>query len=79
MITIPVGQADGQLSNLVHALGPNDQIALTENGRMVARIVAEPAPFEGVRVPGLCKGMLEIVGDDDGDDEVLAHFAAYLP
>jgi antitoxin (DNA-binding transcriptional repressor) of toxin-antitoxin stability system len=75
-IAIPIRQADGQLLELLRDLGPDDQIGLTEGGRLVARIIPE-SPSANTRRPGACKGMLEIMGD--GDDEVLEPFKAYLP
>ncbi len=74
--TIPVGQADGRLVELLRDLGPDGQIALTEDGRLVARIVPESPPA-ATRRAGACKGMLEIL--DESDDRVLEHFRAYLP
>jgi antitoxin (DNA-binding transcriptional repressor) of toxin-antitoxin stability system len=74
--TIPIGQASGRLSELLRNLGPDDQIGLTENGRLVARILPE-APLLQERRPGACKGLLDIL--DDGDDAVLDQFEAYLP
>jgi antitoxin (DNA-binding transcriptional repressor) of toxin-antitoxin stability system len=71
--TIPVRQADGQLIELLRDLGPDDQMALTEGGRLVARIIPE-FPQGETRRPGACKGMLEIL--DEGDDAVLEHFLA---
>jgi antitoxin (DNA-binding transcriptional repressor) of toxin-antitoxin stability system len=76
VVIIPIRQAGGQLVELVRDLGPDDQIGLTEGGRLVARIIPE-SPSADTRRPGACKGMLEIM--DDGDDEVLEQFKAYLP
>jgi antitoxin (DNA-binding transcriptional repressor) of toxin-antitoxin stability system len=76
VVTIPIRQAGGQLVELLRDLAPDDQIGLTEGGRLVGRIVPETPPAN-TRRPGACKGMLEIM--DDGDDEVLEHFKAYLP
>jgi antitoxin (DNA-binding transcriptional repressor) of toxin-antitoxin stability system len=69
--TIPVRQADGQLVELLRRLGPDDEIELTEDGRLVARINPE-FPSTTARRPGACKEMLDIL--DDGDDAVLEHF-----
>ncbi len=77
MMCVSVGHAADHLSDLLHGMGPNDQIALTESGQTVARIVSERAVAVGPRRRGACKGMLDIL--DDGDDAVLEQFAAYLP
>jgi antitoxin (DNA-binding transcriptional repressor) of toxin-antitoxin stability system len=74
--TIPVGQAEGHLVELLRDLGPDDQIVLTEGGRLIARIVPEGQPATARR-PGACKGMLEFL--DERDDAMLEHFKAYLP
>jgi antitoxin (DNA-binding transcriptional repressor) of toxin-antitoxin stability system len=73
---IPIGETSGRLSELLRDLGPHDQIGLTENGRLVARILPE-APLLLERLPGACKDLLDIL--DDGDDAVLDQFEAYLP
>jgi len=76
VLTIPIQQAVAQLIDLVHDLGPGDEIVLTDGGRQLARIVPEITPPR-VRRPGACKGMLEVL--DDGDDVILEHFKEYLP
>lgn len=76
VLTIPIQQAAAQLVDLVHDLGPGDEIVLTDGGRHLARIVPETAP-QGVRHSGACKGMLEVL--DDSDDVILEHFKEYLP
>jgi antitoxin (DNA-binding transcriptional repressor) of toxin-antitoxin stability system len=73
VVTIPIRQTGGQLVELLRDLGPDDQIGLTEGGRLVARVIPE-RPSANTRRPGNCKSMLEIV-----DDEVIEHFKAYLP
>jgi hypothetical protein len=53
-----------------------DEIALTDGGWQLARIVPEVVP-PGLRRPGACKGMLEVL--DEGDEVILEHFKEYLP
>jgi antitoxin (DNA-binding transcriptional repressor) of toxin-antitoxin stability system len=72
---IPLDQASAQLSGLVRALGPDDEIVLTDNDKPIARIV--PSSARPKRVAGACKGMLEIL--DDSDDVILEHFKEYMP
>lgn len=74
--TIPTLQAARQLVELIRNLGPDDEIALTDDGQLVARILPEIRPTSARR-PGACTGMLEIL--QDGDEEVLDHFKDYLP
>jgi antitoxin (DNA-binding transcriptional repressor) of toxin-antitoxin stability system len=73
--TVSIQQASSKLSELVLALGPGDEIVLTENDRPVARIV--PNVVTLTRTPGGWKGKLEIV--DDNDDFILEQFQDYLP
>jgi hypothetical protein len=84
MLNLSVGQMAGQLPDMLLGLGPDDQIGLTQHGRIVARIVPEHVgqfvperPVSAPRVRGACKGMLDII--DDGDDAVLEQFGAYIP
>jgi antitoxin (DNA-binding transcriptional repressor) of toxin-antitoxin stability system len=73
--TFSIQQASSKLSELVLALGPGDEIVLTDNDRPVARIVPSVAPAK--RSPGAWKGKLEIL--DDSDDDILGQFEDYLP
>ena len=74
--TIPTHKAARELVELIRNLGPGDEIALTDDGLLVARILPETHPTSA-RLPGACRGMLEIV--QDGDEEILEHFKGYLP
>jgi antitoxin (DNA-binding transcriptional repressor) of toxin-antitoxin stability system len=73
-LTISIEQASTQLEGLVRALGPNDEIVLTDNDKPVARIVPNGSPSR--RTPGAWKGILTIVSDDD---EHLEDFRDYMP
>ena len=71
---IPIQEASARLAELVRALEPGDQIVLTDGTRRVGRIVPEPLP-QTQRQAGVCKGMLEII--DDEEDAILDHFRDY--
>jgi antitoxin (DNA-binding transcriptional repressor) of toxin-antitoxin stability system len=75
-LTISIEQASAQLGGLVRALGPNDEIVLTDNDKPVARIVPDRNEAKP-RKAGNCRGMLEIV--DESEDEILEHFKDYMP
>jgi antitoxin (DNA-binding transcriptional repressor) of toxin-antitoxin stability system len=76
MSSVTVQEAQTRLADLIHGLGSGEELVITENDRPVARLVAEkPAAFQRPQ-PGLCKGMITIVADDD---EHLEHFAEYMP
>jgi antitoxin (DNA-binding transcriptional repressor) of toxin-antitoxin stability system len=73
---IPIQEASAHLAELVRALGPDDQIVLTDGTRRVGRIVPEPLPQTHLQA-GVCKGMLEVM--DDEEDAILDHFRDYVP
>ncbi len=75
-LTISIAQASTQLEGLIRALGPNDEIVLTDNDKPVARIVPDRV-ITTQRQPGKCKGMLEIL--DESDDDILEMFKDYMP
>lgn len=73
-LTISIEQASAQLQGLVRALGPDDEIVLTDNDKPVARIV--PNGIQPKRTPGVWKGVLTVVSEDD---EHLDDFKEYMP
>ena len=73
-LTISIEQASAQLEGLVRALGPHDEIVLTDNDKPVARIV--PSGSCKKRAPGAWKGMLTVVSEDDSH---LEDFRDYMP
>jgi antitoxin (DNA-binding transcriptional repressor) of toxin-antitoxin stability system len=72
--TVSVQQAGKQLVELVRALGPGDEIVLTQDNRPVAKII--PNQESRLRHPGNCKGMLSIGQEDK---EHLVDFKEYMP
>jgi antitoxin (DNA-binding transcriptional repressor) of toxin-antitoxin stability system len=75
-MTVTLQQAQAELANIIHKLSTGEEIAITENDRVVARLVGEGRPSQRRPGPGLCKGMITIVADDD---EHLKDFAEYMP
>lgn len=73
--TIPIQEASAHLAELVRGLDPGDQIVLTDGTRRIGRIVPEP-PQQTHRQAGVCKGMLEII--DDEEDAILDHLRDYV-
>ena len=71
--TMELDVAQGQLSELIAALGPDDELILTKDDKPVARLL--PAKW-GTPVFGRCKGMLTIIAEDD---EHLEDFKDYMP
>jgi prevent-host-death family protein len=77
-LTITVDEAQAKLKDLIHQLAAGDEIIITENAKPVAKLVSEPPtpPPKQRPGPGLCKGMITVVSDDD---EHLKDFEEYMP
>ena len=56
--TITIEEAQAKLKELIHRLGPGEEIIITENQRPVAKLVNERlTSVKALRPgPGLCKG-----------------------
>lgn len=74
--TITIEEAQSKLKELIHALAPGEEVVITENRQPIARLVGEPPQPRLRPAPGLGKGFIAIVEDDD---EHLKAFAEYLP
>jgi len=76
--TITVEEAQIKLKELIHHLAPGETLIITENQQPVAKLVSEPIrPKPNLRPPpGLGKGIITIIADDD---EHLKDFADYMP
>jgi antitoxin (DNA-binding transcriptional repressor) of toxin-antitoxin stability system len=78
MNAITIEEAQAKLPDLIHNLTPGDEVVITEYNQPVAKLVSElPKPKAGLRPPpGLGKGFITIVSDDD---DHLKDFAEYMP
>ncbi len=76
MATVTLEEAQADLTGIVRRLNAGDEVALTEGGRVVARIVADRGATTPRPGPGLGKGMMTIVADDD---DHLKDFAESMP
>lgn len=76
MTTISVQEAQARLAEVIHSLGPGQQIVITESNRPVARLVAEASAKRQPRKPGSAKGILTVASDDDAH---LSDFSEYMP
>jgi prevent-host-death family protein len=64
MATVSIQEAQAGLANLIHRLGPGEEVVITENNLPVARIVAASPSAE--RVLGTLKGsVLHMAPDFD--------------
>ncbi len=75
-ITVSVEEAQGNLKELIHQLAPGDELIITENEKQIATLVSKSSAERKVRLPGLGKGAITIISDDD---DHLSDFAEYMP
>lgn len=76
MSTITIAEAQAKLAEVIHKLTPGEELLITENNRPVAKLTGAGAAVSQRPGPGLCKGMLTIVADDE---DHLKDFAEYMP
>ncbi len=66
MTIVSIEEAQANLKELIHRMTPGDEVVITENDQVIAKLVSEPASKPGLRLsPGLGKGMITIVSEDD--------------
>ncbi len=75
--TMAVEDIKVTLPELLDSLTPGDEVILTRNQQPVAKLVSEGAKPQPKQRPGpgLCKGMITILSDDD---EHLKDFEEYM-
>ena len=76
MSMVTIQEAQAKLVDLIHKLAPGEEVVITENNQPVAKLVSEKPPLRQRPGPGLCKGMITIVADDE---EHLEDFKEYMP
>ena len=76
MTLISIEDAQAKLPELLGGLAKGQELLITQEGRIVARIVGERSERRERPGPGLAKGIFSIVADDD---EHLNDFAEYMP
>lgn len=74
-MTVTMQEAQANLLELIHKLLPGDSVVITENDQPVAKLMSQRPAVRQRPQPGLCKGMLTIVAEDD---EHLKDFAEYM-
>jgi len=73
-VTATLTQAQADLAGLIRRLSPGEQLVITEDDKPVARLTAEPPAPPLRREPGLLKGTITLVEDD----EYLKDFEEYM-
>ena len=76
MQQVTLEEARTRLEGLIAALKPGEDVVITQQGRPVARLVAEFGCPATPRQPGSAVGQLTIISEDDGH---LADFQEYMP
>lgn len=69
--TISIDEAQANLRDLIHHLAPGDEVLITENQLPVAKLVSQ-SKSKKRREPGLCKGMITLLVEDDEHLEAFA-------
>jgi antitoxin (DNA-binding transcriptional repressor) of toxin-antitoxin stability system len=72
---VSIEEAQAKLREIIASLGPDDEIVITEGEQPIAKLVLDRSKKQRPG-PGLCKGMITIVSDDD---EHLKDFSEYMP
>ena len=76
MSTVTIEEAQAHLPDLIGNLTVGQEIVITQGKVPVAKLVSQRLVAQKRPGPGLCKGMLTIVADDE---EHLKDFAEYMP
>ena len=76
MTTVTLEEAQANLATLIAKLKPGEEVLITQQGRALARLLAEPTDQRAPRRPGSAIGQLTIVEDDDAH---LHDFKEYMP
>jgi antitoxin (DNA-binding transcriptional repressor) of toxin-antitoxin stability system len=76
MTTATIEEVQASLLSLLSGLKPGEELVILQQGRPVARLVAEPAPPPKSRQPGSAIGKLRIIEEDD---DHLKDFKEYIP
>ena len=74
-VTVSIEEAQGNLKDLIEKLGPGDELVIIEDNQPIAKLTSESKTLGEFRKPGLGKGMITIVNDDDLH---LEDFAEYM-
>ena len=75
MTVATIQEAQSRLPELIRALAPGEELAITENDQLIAKLIV-PGAGSPQPIPGRAKGMLQILSEDD---EHLQDFAEYMP
>ena len=75
LTSITIEEAQASLKDLIHKLNPGQELIITENEQPIAKLISEPQRSQQRPGPGLCKGMITIIADDE---DHLKDFEEYM-
>jgi antitoxin (DNA-binding transcriptional repressor) of toxin-antitoxin stability system len=75
LTSITIEEAQASLKDLIHKLNPGQELIITENEQPIAKLISEPQKSQHRPGPGLCKGMITIIADDE---DHLKDFEEYM-
>ncbi|WP_013323670.1 type II toxin-antitoxin system Phd/YefM family antitoxin [Gloeothece verrucosa] len=76
MTIISLEEAQAKLPELIYNLKPGEELLITDKDRLLAKLIGQTPIAPQRPGPGLCKGMITIVADDE---EHLQDFGEYQP
>jgi len=76
MTTITIENAQARLPELIAGLAKGEELVITQEEQVVARLVGEQPGRRQRLPPGFAKGMMTIVAEDE---DHLEDFAEYMP
>ncbi len=75
LTSITIEEAQASLKDLIHKLNHGQELIITENEQPIAKLISEPQKSQQRPGPGLCKGMITIIADDE---DHLKDFEKYM-
>jgi antitoxin (DNA-binding transcriptional repressor) of toxin-antitoxin stability system len=76
MATVTIEEAQAKLRELIDGLALGEEVIITRNHQLVAKLVGQQRPMRKTRQPGSAKGKLVILTEDDAH---LEDFKEYMP
>jgi antitoxin (DNA-binding transcriptional repressor) of toxin-antitoxin stability system len=74
--SVTLEEAQAHQPELIDKLAPGEELIITRDQQPVAKLVGQGPTVRQRPGPGLCRGMITIVADDE---DHLKDFAAYMP
>ena len=76
MSTVTIEEAQAKLAEIINNLAPGEELLITRDNHLVAKLVGQQGAVRKPRQPGSAKGKLVILDDDD---DYLEDFKDYMP